>query len=132
MMQVLTTAAVIDDDKDTVEVFAEYLQICKVNVVAVGHDGKNAIDIYKKYRPDIVFLDMLMPQYDGIYALKEIRTINPNAKVVVITADLDKNAEERLSNLRPTEIIFKPFDMDKITIFLDRIKISMHKQSHRF
>ncbi|MFY9301292.1 MAG: response regulator [Candidatus Nitrosotenuis sp.] len=128
----MTTAAVIDDDKDTVEVFAEYLQICKVNVVAVGHDGKNAIDIYKKYRPDIVFLDMLMPQYDGIYALKEIRTINPNAKVVVITADLDKNAEERLSNLRPTEIIFKPFDMDKITIFLDRIKISMHKQSHRF
>jgi len=130
-MQVLTTAAVIDDDKDTVEVFAEYLQICKVNVVAVGYDGKNAVDIYKKYKPDIVFLDMLMPQYDGIYALKEIRTINPNAKVVVITADLDKNAEERLSDLRPTEIIFKPFDMDKITVFLDRIKPLMHKQSHR-
>jgi two-component system chemotaxis response regulator CheY len=74
MMQVLTTAAVIDDDKDTVEVFAEYLQICKVNVVAFGYDGKAAVDIYKKYRPDIVFLDMLMPQYDGIYALREIRT----------------------------------------------------------
>ncbi|MEW6042977.1 MAG: response regulator [Thermoproteota archaeon] len=118
----MTTAAVIDDDKDTVEVFAEYLQICKVNVVAFGYDGKDAVDIYKKYKPDIVFLDMLMPQYDGIYALKEIRTINPNAKVVVITADLDKNAEEKLSDLRPTEIIFKPFDMDKITIFLDKIK----------
>lgn len=121
MMQVLTTAAIIDDDKDTVSVFAEYLKIYKVNMVAVGYDGKNAVDIYKKYKPDVMFLDMLMPQYDGIYALKEIRAINPKAKVVIITADLNKDAEEKLGDLKPTEIIFKPFDMDKITDFLAKI-----------
>lgn len=115
------SATVIDDDKDIVSVFAEYLQIYKVNVVAVGYDGKNAVDIYRKHKPDIVFLDMLMPQYDGIYALREIRIINPDAKVVVITADLNKDAEEKLGVLKPTEIIFKPFDMDKITDLLDRI-----------
>jgi two-component system chemotaxis response regulator CheY len=118
----LVTAAIIDDDKDTVDVFAEYLELLGVRVVAVGYDGKQAVEIYKKYTPDVLFLDMLMPEYDGIYGLKEIKAMNPHANVVIITADINKDAEDRLEDLHPTEIIFKPFDMDKIKRILEEIK----------
>lgn len=118
----LTTAVVIDDDRDTVDVFAEFLRMHKVKVVAVGYDGMDAVEIYRKHRPDIVFLDLEMPKYDGIYGLREIMAINPQAIVAIITADLNKDAEERLSDFNPAEIIFKPFDTDKITFFLYKIK----------
>lgn len=117
----MVTAAVIDDDKDTVEVFVEYLKLLGVDVVAVGYDGKQASEIYKKYRPDVLFLDMLMPEYDGVYGLQEIRAMNKNAHVVMITADINKDAEERLEGMHPTEIIFKPFDMDKLKTILAKI-----------
>lgn len=117
----MVTAAIIDDDKDTVIVFAEYLKLLGVKVVAVGYDGKQAAEIYKKYTPDILFLDILMPEYDGIYGLREIRAMNPYANVVIITADINKDTEDRLESLHPTEIIFKPFDMDKLKRMLEEI-----------
>lgn len=118
----MITAAIIDDDKDTVDVFAEYLKLLGVRVVAVGYNGKEAVEIYKKYTPDVLFLDILMPEYDGIYGLKEIRAINPHANVVIITADINKDVEDRLEDLHPTEIIFKPFDMDRLKRTLEEIK----------
>ncbi|MEM2786061.1 MAG: response regulator [Candidatus Nitrosotenuis sp.] len=120
----MVTAAIIDDDKAIVRVFAEYLKLLNVKVVAIGHDGKQAAEIYKKYTPDVLFLDILMPKYDGIYGLREIRAMNPYANVVIITADINKDIEDRLEGLHPTEIIFKPFDMYKLKRMLEEIKKS--------
>ncbi len=119
----MITGAIIDDDRDTVEVFAEYLKVLNVNVVATGYNGKQAVEIYKKYKPDVLFLDLIMPEYDGIYGLEEIRAVDPDAKVVIITADLRKDIEDKLERLNPTEIILKPFDVDKIKLVLDKLKI---------
>lgn len=119
----MITAAIIDDDKDTVEVFAEYLKFLDVKVVAVGYNGKQATEIYKKHKPDVLFLDLLMPEYDGVYGLREIRAVDPDAKVVIITADLRKDIEDKLEGLNPTEIILKPFDVDKIKLVIGRLKM---------
>lgn len=116
------TAIVVDDDRDTVDVFCEYLRMYNVNVIGEGYDGKSAVELYWKAKPDIIFLDMLMPGYDGIYALQKIRKANPNAKVIMITADLGKDAEQKLEKLRPDKIIFKPFDYDKIMDAIDDIR----------
>jgi two-component system chemotaxis response regulator CheY len=117
----LVTAAIIDDDQDAVGVFAEYLEVLDIKVVSVGHDGKAAVDIYKKYKPDIVFLDLMMPKYDGAYALSEIRNLDPNAKVVILTAYLDSTNSKKLELLKPTEIFIKPFDMEKIKGAVEKI-----------
>jgi CheY-like chemotaxis protein len=116
------TAIVVDDDRDTVDVFCEYLRMYNVNVIGEGYDGKSAVELYRKAKPDIIFLDMLMPGYDGIYALQKIRKANPNAKVIMITADLRKDAEQKLEELRPDKIIFKPFDYGKIVDAIDDIR----------
>jgi CheY-like chemotaxis protein len=126
-MILLITACIIDDDHYTVEVFAEYLEILGVKVVSVGYDGKMAVDIYKKYKPDIVFLDLIMPEYDGIHALSEIRSLEPDAKIVILTAYLDSINAEKLELLKPTDIFIKPFEIEKIKSAIEKIS---QKQDH--
>lgn len=105
----MTSAIVIDDDRDTVEVFVDYLKMLNVNVLAKGYGGKDAVDMYERYGPDMVFLDLMMADYDGFYALEKIREINPDAKVIVVTADMRSDSEMKLAALKPTEVLFKPF-----------------------
>ena len=117
----MVTAIVVDDDKDTVDVFCEYLNMKNVKVVGMGYNGKEALELYQLHNPDIVFLDLMMPDYDGIYALERIRRINPEAKVVVITADVRDDTTKKLDLLKPTEIFVKPYDLDRITQMLERV-----------
>lgn len=116
------TAIVVDDDRDTVDIFCEYLRMYNINVIGEGYDGKSAVELYHKAKPDIIFLDMLMPEYDGIFALQRIRKANPKAKIVMITADLRNDAEQKLEELKPDKIIFKPFDYSKIVDAIDDIR----------
>ena len=117
----MITAIVIDDDVDTVDVFCDYLQIVDVKVLGRGHNGKTAVELYQKYAPDVVFLDLMMPDYDGFYALEHIRKINPTAKIVVVTADLRGDTARKLDVLNPTEVFIKPYDINKISELLRKI-----------
>lgn len=111
----MVTSIVIDDDTDIVEVFCEYLEIKNIQVVGRGHNGQEAVELYQKHTPDVVFLDVMMPGFDGIYALENIRKINPDAKVIVITADLREETALRLNELKPNRIFVKPCDLEKIS-----------------
>lgn len=117
----MVTAIVIDDDSDTVDVFCDYLEIKNVQVLGRGYNGKEAIELYRVHKPDIVFLDLMMPEYDGIYALENIRKINPESKVIIVTADLRDETAIRLSQLKPTRIFIKPYDIEKISQVLAMI-----------
>ncbi len=108
------TAIVIDDDKDTVKVFSEYLQIMGIRVVGKGYDGQDAIDMYKKFSPDVVFLDIMMDKYDGIYGLEKIKEVQPNAIVIMVTADMTRETEEKVTRLGASAIIYKPYDIDRV------------------
>lgn len=120
----MVTAIVIDDDIDTVDVFCDYLKLKNVEVLGKGHNGKDAFELYQKYKPDIVFLDLMMPDYDGFYGLENIRKANPSSKVVIITADLREETAEKLQKLKPTEVFIKPYDIEKITKLLERIQFT--------
>jgi len=124
---VATTAIVVDDDRASTQVFIDLLRMIDVDVLASGSDGKDAVRLYKKYCPNIIFIDMMMPEYDGFYALEEIRKFNPHAKVVAVTADLNNETVTRLKELNITAVIYKPFDIADIKKMLFekcQIKIS--------
>ncbi len=80
---------VIDDDKDSVETLSALLQQKGVDVVGMGFDGKDALDLYVQEKPDFVILDMKMPEYDGPYAINKIKQHDPNAKIIAVTAYTD-------------------------------------------
>lgn len=110
----MTRVLIIDDDKDTVEVLSEFLSLYDIDVVAKGHNGRDAVALYQEFKPDFVLMDVMMPEYDGFYGLSSIRTVDPTAKVIMITADLTTETEIKLQELKANAIIYKPFDMDKI------------------
>ena len=117
----MVTAIVIDDDVDTVDVFCDYLEIKNIHVVGRGYNGKMAVELYQKHKPDIVFLDLMMPEYDGMYALENIRNIDPKSKVIVVTADLRDETATKLSKLKPTRVFIKPYDIEKISQIVSTI-----------
>ncbi len=117
----LVSVCVVDDDQDTVAVFCEYLAIKDIEVLGKGYDGRAAVELYKKLKPDIVLLDVMMPEYDGFYALKEIRKINPKAKVIMVTADLTSDTEKKLVELKASAMIYKPYEIDSVIETIERV-----------
>ena len=105
---------------------SELLEIYGIEVVGKGYDGLEATNLFSKLRPDAVLLDLMMPKYDGIYALKKIRELDPASKVFIITGGSAAQTEEELESLEPTKIMFKPINVnDFVEILLMETNNSM-------
>ena len=78
---------VVDDSKFLVRQIVQFFQNeMEFEVVATGHDGNDAVEMYEQYKPDLVTLDITMPNKDGQQAMEEIITKYPDANVVMISA----------------------------------------------
>lgn len=77
-------------------------------------DGKAGVDAYKEHRPQIVFLDLTMPVLDGYAALQQILRFDPEAKVVIVSADAQPKAVERVMKLGAKKHIEKMIDENVI------------------
>ena len=104
---------VIDDDKDTVRLFTEFLEENDINVIGNGFDGVTAVKLFNETKPDVVLIDLNMPNGSGFYAIKKIQEIDPKAKIIAITADGSFSIEEKLVKLH-IPLIQKPFKMDQV------------------
>ncbi len=105
---------IVDDNEDITNVMSDILEIGGFNVVGIGHDGKEAVSLYRKYKPDFIFLDVRMPIMNGIQALKEIKEEDSKANVIMITADDGTGIIQELKKLNATAIIVKPFKIETI------------------
>lgn len=76
---------VVDDEKDFLYTMGYWLKSKGYNVVT-ANNGLEAVEIVKKEPVDIIFLDIHMPVMDGVEALKNIRKLNKDAPVIIITA----------------------------------------------
>jgi len=99
------TALVVDDDPDTIEMFSDYLENKGVDVIGKAKDGREGFELYKKLKPDVIFLDVIMPNYDGFYTLKKIREIDTTAKIIMVTADFSPSTKKKLKEMKATDVI---------------------------
>jgi len=123
-MMALTTAIIVDDEPHITQLYSELLELQNLKILGIGQNGNDAIRLFKEYKPDIVFLDVHMPDLNGVQALKEIKKNSPNANVIMITADLSEDLEELLQYNGATAIIFKPLKIQKVMQVLEMIKTS--------
>jgi two-component system chemotaxis response regulator CheY/two-component system response regulator (stage 0 sporulation protein A) len=128
----LKTALVVDDNSDILSLLVELLEIKKFHVIGTGHNGEEAVTLYEKLRPDITFLDVIMPSTDGLYALSMIRKINPDAVVIMVTTDLSRDTSDRLDDLRANAIVYKPFDIDNLVKTVREIESSIGNKIKSF
>ena len=66
---------VIDDDEDTVRLFSEFLEEHDINVIGNGFDGVTAVKLFKETNPDVVLIDLNMPNGSGFYAIKKFKKL---------------------------------------------------------
>lgn len=93
-------------------------------IVAQASNGKEAVDCYFEHHPTAVTVDLIMPEYDGIYALREILTQDPDAKVVVVSAIGQKNVLKEAFSIGAADFIVKPFDKNTLIKTLDQFATS--------
>lgn len=83
-------------------------------VVGQASNGIEAVDSYKKYNPDLVTMDMTMPEMDGVQVIKKIRGINPQARIVMVSAMGQEFVIKEAIAAGALDFIVKPFKPDKV------------------
>src|SRR3989338_8540480 len=83
-------------------------------VVGEGSDGNEGVQKYKELKPDVVTMDITMPEKDGIQALEEILAMDEDAKVIVITAIDQREALMEAIRVGAADYIIKPFETDRV------------------
>ncbi|ASJ02875.1 two-component system response regulator [Thermococcus profundus] len=90
-------------------------------IVGEASNGKEAVEKYKQLKPDLVTMDIVMPEMDGISAVKEIMKIDPNAKIIMITAvGQEAKVMEALKSGAKGYIV-KPFQAPKVIEEVNRV-----------
>jgi len=116
------SVVIIDDDEDILELLSEYLSLEDFDVVGRGTDGLEAVNLYAQHVPDFVIMDIAMPNYDGIYGLENIKKLNPNAIVIILTGNSDKSITQKITQLNATVILEKPHPVEKLVSVLKSVK----------
>ena len=89
--------------------FEEEMQF---EVVGLGTDGNEAVQLFKKKRPHIIVIDLAMPNKTGYEALREIMTIDENAKVIICSAIKDPTMLTFALNCGARSFIKKPLEFN--------------------
>ena len=81
---------IIDDDPLVVESLKTIINANGINILAVGYNGLEAVELFNKYRPDLILMDIRMEKMNGIEATEKILKIDSNAKILLITTFQDE------------------------------------------
>ena len=105
----------IADDSDAIRlVLKDILSIGEHEIVSEAKDGEESVDFYRKQKPDLLLLDLAMPKKDGLTVVKEIMQIDPNAKIILITASDDQKIINQCLKNGALSHISKPFDFNAV------------------
>lgn len=83
-------------------------------------DGIEAVMKYKEYRPYLVTMDVLMPKADGIQALRAIKKMDPEAKVIMVSSSGKSHIVQDAMKLGALDYVLKPFDYARMNVILSR------------
>lgn len=103
----METILVVDDERDIVSALNIYLKAEGWNVVS-AYSGREAIDIARENRVQLILMDIMMPEMDGIAAMTEIRTFS-NVPVILLTAKSEDSDKILGLNVGADDYITKPF-----------------------
>ena len=83
-------------------------------IAGEAENGLRAIDRYKEVSPDLVLMDITMPELDGIGAVKQIKALDPNAKIIMCSAMGQQAMVLESIQAGARDFIVKPFQADRI------------------
>ncbi|WP_018660072.1 response regulator [Heyndrickxia acidiproducens] len=116
------TILVVDDAAFMRMMIKDILTKNGYEVVAEASDGAQAVEKYREHRPDLVTMDITMPEVDGISALKQIKQIDSSARVIMCSAMGQQAMVIDAIQAGAKDFIVKPFQADRV---IEAIKKSL-------
>ncbi len=105
---------IVDDAAFMRMMLKDILEKHGYQVVGEASNGLKAIELYKKDKPDIVTMDITMPEMDGIEALKEIMNFDPNANIIMCSAMGQQGMVMDAIKSGAKDFIVKPFQAERV------------------
>ncbi len=111
---------VIDDEKHIAEAIKLNLKM-QGHEVVVGVNGLEGLNWWKEFSPDLVIVDLMMPEIDGVGVITEIRKRDPKLPILVISAKDQVKEKIKCLSMGVDDYLSKPFDLDEFLLRVDRL-----------
>lgn len=117
---------IADDSKLMRRILARILSSAGYAVAAEAKNGVEAVSLYQKFKPDIVTMDIVMPGLDGLQALKVIKALDPNARVVMVSSIGQQDVIMEAIRAGAKDFLIKPFRRSQVLKTFTRIFNSLN------
>ena len=105
---------IVDDAAFMRMMIKDILEKNGFEVVGEANNGIKAVELYKKEKPDVVTMDITMPDMDGIEAVKAIKAFDPSAKIIMCSAMGQQTMVMDAIRAGAKDFIVKPFQADRV------------------
>lgn len=112
---------IVDDSPIVLKILKKTLEGNNFEVCGMAQNGKEAVESFKELHPDLVFMDVTMPELDGVEAARIIFESKKDANIIMLTAMGDEEILERAKQVGITQFINKPFNDYKIVSAIAKI-----------
>ena len=109
----MTKILIIDDEQPTLQMLSLFLEACGHTVLTAENETQG-LSVFRQERPPVVLTDVKMPGKDGFVVLQEIKALDPDTEVIVITGHGDKDLARQALELDASAFFNKPLDTDAL------------------
>ena len=115
------TKILVIDDEQSIRNLLDTLLRRKGYDVGLADSGQKGLEIFRRERPDVVVLDLKMPEMDGVTVLKQIRSVDLTQPVIVLTGAGTPEREQQVRALGVSEFVEKEFSLHRLGDALKRL-----------
>lgn len=112
---------IVDDASVVRLMIKKVLKGSDFTIVGEAKNGREAFEKYKALKPDVVTMDLVMPEVDGIQATRDIVSFDKNAKVVIVSGIDQREMLMRAIDAGACSYIVKPFEADRVIATLSEV-----------
>lgn len=120
----------VDDEEDVREGLLREMdwESCGFHVIGTAENGREAIDMMERYRPDVVVTDIQMPFMNGLQLAEWIRQAEPAMKIVILTGYDEFDYAQKAIRLNIDEYVLKPFSSQELSEVLSKVRLKMDEE----
>jgi len=105
---------VVEDAPFIREMIRDILESHEHQIVAEASNGQEALEKYQATKPEIVLMDILMPGMDGLSAINKIREVDPQARIIVVSALVKETLKKEALRAGALDFVAKPFQVERL------------------
>ena len=117
----LARILIVDDAKFMRMTLTNILKKANHEIVGEAENGKIGVEMYRRYKPDLVTMDVTMPEMSGIDAVKTIKSQFPDARIIMCSAMGQQKMVVEAIEMGAKDFIVKPFDESRVQDAINRV-----------